>query len=151
MPKTKDELAERRGGDARKARENGAGDRDEAADRVRNAAAGDRVDEEVPELEGQAKLELPGVSGDLDMRVGRGRPSSSTFKLRSLSLPLAPGQQIELEGRLWLLVEAEADDVGVKAHRKGRTVTARERQHVFTPLTARVLTDRELAKIGVDA
>lgn len=131
MTTTDDELA------ARRSSRNGAGD-------------DDQVHDEVPELEGQSQLELPLGGAGLSMSVGKGKPTAATFSMRSLSLPLAPGQQLELEGRLWLLVEAEVDDVGVKTHRKGRTVTARVRRHSVAPLSARVLTVDELAQLGVE-
>lgn len=149
-----DELAQRRGGGRKRGAEsNGAGDPDANDDAVRKAVADDdegrgrRGDDEVPELEGQSQLELPIGAGPLTGNVG-GRPTSSTFKLRALQLPLAG--QVPLDSKLWLLVEADADDVGVKSHRKGRTVTGRVRQHTFTPLSARVLDPDELAAIGVE-
>lgn len=153
MPTDTDKGAGRKSSSRRGGRnvENGHVDDEVAARRaVRNATGGDDGDggDEVPELEGQVQLELPLAGGPLDMRVGGGRPTSSTFNLRSLSLPLAG--QVLLDGKLWLLVEADADDVGVKSHRKGRVVTARTRHHTFTPLSARVLNEDELAQLGVE-
>lgn len=104
-------------------------------------------DELADELE---QLRLPGVAGagPLDMRIGRGRPSSAVFRMRSIALPLAG--QLELDRKVWLLVEADVDDVGVRNQRSGRNVTARVRRHVATPLSVRVLDSDELAELGVE-
>lgn len=126
---------------------------------ARRAAAGGRdLDGEQRDLDDEddadrdvdadvQQLVLPGVAaGELNMRVGRGRPTSSEFRMRSIGLPL--GGQLELDGKVWLLVEADVDDVGVRNHRKGRDVTARVRRHVATPLSVRVLTSQQLAAVN---
>lgn len=109
--------------------------------------AGD-LDEDDGPVDVEPQLALPGFrTGALTMGVGKGRPSSAEFRMRSLSLPL--GGQLELDAKVWLLVEADVDDVGVKNHRKGRTVTARVRRHVATPQSVRVLTADELEHLGI--
>lgn len=141
-----DELAKRRELEAQQA------ELDRVASR-RDAAGDDHVDDvddEVTPAEPEAQLALPGIAagGPLDMRVGRGRPTDSTFAMRSIGLPL--GGQLELDGKVWLLVEADVDDVGVRSHRKGRTITGRTRRHVVTPLSVRVLDVAELKALGVE-
>lgn len=99
-----------------------------------------------PPEEVEEQLLLPGVGGGpLDMRAGSGRPTSSEFRMRSIALPL--GGQLPLDAKVWLLVEADVDDVGVQNHRKGRTVTARVRKHSATPLSVRVLSEEQLATL----
>lgn len=126
-------------GDELAARRNGATSDDAPA---ADPPAGDAADD-LTSLEGQ--LVLPGVSELLDMRAGKGRPSSSEFRLRAVGLPLRG--QLDVESRVVLLVVATVDDVGVTAKRKGENVAERVRRHVATPQSVRVLEDYELAAL----
>lgn len=105
-------------------------------DQAQNGGTDDESKDEGPQLV------LPGVpTSKLTLNAGGKRPTSSMFKLRSLSLPISENAELPKEGRVWIAVECEIDGVHFDNQRKGREVVAVVRTHKATPLAVQVLPD----------
>lgn len=102
------------------------------------------------EDDGTPQLVLPGTGPKLSTQIGGKKPTESMFKMRGLSLPISGNVQMEKDTTRWVAVEVAVDDVGLKNHRKDRSIVAVTRTHIATPLGAPViLTDEQIRGLGL--
>lgn len=106
-------------------------------DQAKDAVNGDDdADDEGPQLI------IPGTGGArLSNTVGGKKPTDSKFKIRSISLPIHGGVQMEKDETVWVAVECAIDKVEHENHRDGRVIVGVTRTHIAYPLGAPIILD----------
>lgn len=86
------------------------------------------------EDDGTPQLIIPGTGTRLSGSVGGKKPTESFFKMRSVSLPIAGGVQMEKDTEMWIAVPVAIDDVQIGNRRKNREIAAVVRTHTAIPI-----------------
>ena len=108
---------------------------DEASLEDRARAGENEVEDDEPQLV------IPGTGTRLSNNVGGKKPTDSKFKVRSISLPISGGLQMEKDDTVWVAIECAIDKVEHENHRDGRDITAVTRTHIAYPLGAPIILD----------
>jgi len=91
------------------------------------------------EDDGTMQLVLPGTAARLTATAGGKRPTSSMFKMQSISLPISENQQLDKGETIWVAVECRVRGTHFDDQYDGREIGAVVRTHVAKPMAVMVL------------
>ena len=95
-----------------------------------------------PEDDGP-QLVIPGTEGvKLSNTVGGKRPTESTFKIRSISLPIQGNVQLDKDSELWIAVKVAIDSVEHRNRRDAQTIVGVVREHTAYPISPPLILEK---------